>query len=196
MATDFKFVHSFKKEQRFWTVGQTIAAHFHFTGKDGIYTLFTYSGRGKFSNQLNAIAKDSATIPQEIGYTNKAQLSYRHLSIGWKHYLKGAFNNEESWNLYGYGGFGLMFGKVQNSHSVPIDTSGYTLPVLSGEANFRRLTFDLGLGFEVHAGGGIYFYLEGRGLFATTGYPSKYLYVNNDAPCTGSANLGIRILFD
>lgn len=196
LATDFTVVHSLKKNQRYWTVGQTIAGNFHFTGKDGIYTLFTYSGSGKFSNRLTSYARDAGAFPQEIGYINKAQLSYRHLSIGWKHYLKGASDNEENWNLYGYGGFGLMFGKIKNTHSVAIDTAAYIVPVLAGEDKFNRLSVDLGLGFEIHVGGGIFVYFEGRGIIATTGYRSKYLYVNNDAPCTGSANLGIRFLFD
>ncbi|HRO70133.1 MAG TPA: hypothetical protein PK951_07130 [Chitinophagaceae bacterium] len=196
MATDVTVVRSFKKDQKFWSIGQTVAGHFHFTKKDGLYLLFTYAGNGKFSNQLNATAKDSATIPQGVSYTNKANLSYRHISVGWRHYLKGAFNAEEDWNLYGYGGFGLMFGRVQNLHSIRIDTSNYELPVLSGEGNFKRLTFDLGLGFEVYAGGNVYFYAEVRTLIATTGYPSRYLFVNNDAPLTGSINLGARILFD
>lgn len=196
MATDVTVVRSFKKDQKFWCIGQTVAGHFHFTKRDGLYLFFTYAGKGKFSNRLSAAAKDSTVLPQVINYTNKANLSYRHISVGWRRYLKGAFNAEEGWNLYGYGGFGLMFGRVQNLHSVGIDTSKFELPVLSGEGKFKRLTFDLGLGFEVYAGGNVYFYAEARTLIATTSYPSRYLFVNNDAPLTGSINLGARILFD
>ena len=142
------------------------------------------------------MARDSQAVPQQIGYINRAGLGYNHLSVGWKRYLVGASNTDYNWNLYGYAGFGLFFGRISNTHSVVIDTAAYNLPVLAGDANFKRLTMDLGLGFEVPAGGGVYFYMEGRAMLATTDYPSKYLFVNNDAPYLGSVNLGVRILFD
>lgn len=50
-----------------------------------------------------------------------------------------------------------MLGTVTNVHSVAIDTALYTLPVLSGKANFKRLTFDLGLGAEFPVGGDFLF---------------------------------------
>src|SRR5688572_18003846 len=66
LATDFTILRSFKKEQRFWTIGQTVAGHFNFTAKDGLYALLTYSGNGKFSNQVAATAKSIFTIPQQV----------------------------------------------------------------------------------------------------------------------------------
>ena len=161
-----------------------------------MYVLFTYSGKGKFKNQLQANAKDSVLVPQQLDYTNKASMGYNHLSIGWKRYFVGGSNTDYNWNLYGYAGFGLFFGRIENTHSVAIDTSAYEVPVLAGNARFKRLTLDLGLGFEVPAGGGVYFYMEGRAMLATTEYPSKYLFINNDAPYFGSVNMGVRILFE
>lgn len=196
LATDVTVIRSFKKEQRFWTIGQTIAGHFHFTPRDGMSVFFDYSGNGKFNNQLAASAKDSATVPQEVDYSNKASMQYNHMSIGWKHYLKGLFNAESKWNLYGYAGFGLMFGQVENTQTVSVDTAKYSTPVLNGKGHFKRLTLDVALGFEIPTGGDIFFYMEARALIPTTDYPSNYLLINKDAPLIGSVNAGMRILFD
>ncbi len=196
LATDFSVFRSFKKEQQFWTVGQTVAGHFNFSEKDGLYAWITYSGNGKFSNRLTASAKTVFTSPLRLNYTNSAIMRFRHVSMGWKHYLKGSFNNEDYWNLYGYAGFGLLFGSVENSHSDFIDTTNYYAPVLRGSADFKRLTFDLGLGYEKPVGGNVNFYLETRVLIPTTYYPSHYLFINKQAPLIGSVNTGFRILFD
>ncbi len=196
IATDFDFQHSFKKEQRYWAAGQTVQTQFHFTAKEGLYIWLAYYSNGKFHNDLTATAKSSLTNPQEINYVNNAQMRYKHFSVGWKHYLKGAYDNEDKWNLYGYAGFGLMLGRIQNDYSSPIDTSTYTVPVNKGKANFKRLTFDLGLGWEIQLGSDIYFYNEARVNIPTSDYPSSYLFVNRNAPLMASVNFGIRILFD
>ncbi len=195
LATDVSVVRSFKDEQRYWSLGQTITGHFNFSPKDGIYTWFVYYGNGKFSNQLTATAKDTSTIPQQQGYVNHALLRYQHFSTGWKHYLKGASDIENGWSLYAYAGFGLMFGYVENTHSVAIDSAVYSIPVWKGNARFKRLTFDLGLGYEIPVGGDVFFYMEGRVLVPTTDYPSNYLLVNENAPLTGSVSAGLRLLF-
>lgn len=196
LATDFTVIHSFRKNQRFWTIGQSILTHIHFTPRDGMYVLFTYSGKGKFTNRLEARAKDLQTTPQQQMFTNRVHMTYDHLSLGWKHYLVGNSHSEYQWNLYGYAGFGLMFGEVNNSQSPGIDTSVFNSPVMAGPSSFKRLTLDLGLGYEIPIGGGVNFYMEARALVPTTDYPSRYLLTNEDAPFTGSANLGIRFLFD
>lgn len=196
LATDFTGLRSFKKEQRFWAVGQTVAGHFNFAPKEGIYTWFAYSSDGKFSNQLTATAKSASTAPQSLDYTNQAIMSFVHISMGWKHYIKGFYNSEDSWNLYGYAGFGLLLAHVENTHSIAIDSADYLIPVLAGKANFSRLTFDLGLGYERPVGGDIFFYMEARALIPTTDYPSNYLFTNDNAPLLGSLNMGLRILFD
>lgn len=123
-------------------------------------------------------------------------MQFKHVSLGWKRYLKGAYDSENKWNLYGYAGFGLMMGSVVNTHSIDIDTTVYFVPVLSYKDNFKRLTLDLGTGVEIILGGGIYFYIEARVLIPATDYPSKHLFVNNNAPFTGAANAGIRVLFN
>jgi len=195
LSTDVNVLRSFKKNQRYWAIGQTVAGHFHFTEKDGAYIWFAYYTKGRFSNQLTALAKLPATTPQQIPYSNNAKMSLRHVSIGWKHYFRGGPAIEEGWSLYGFGGFGLMIGQVENSHSVKIDSAAYVIPVLSGKGHFKRLTFDLGLGFERQLGGDVFFYSEGRVLVPTTDYPSKYIFVNDNAPFTATLNFGFRILF-
>ena len=195
LATDASLLRSFKKDQRYWAIGQTILFHFHFTPKDGAYAWFSYYSNGKFSNTVNATAKSGTTVPQSVSYMNKAGLVSKHISLGWRRYLKGSFDAEKNWTLYGYAGFGLMLGRVVNAHSVSIDTSIYNVPVLNGKANFKRLTLDLGLGADFPVGADIYLYVEGRALVPTTDYPSQYLFVNKNAPFTATVNAGFRILF-
>ena len=196
IATDLDLQRSIKKEQQYWAVGQTVHCHFHFTSKDGAYVWISYYSNGKFQNNLTAEAKQPTTIPQQINYTNNAEMRFKHFSVGLKHYFKGGSDIEEKWSLYGYSGFGLLLGRVINTHSVAIDTSLYNVPVRSGKANFKRLTLDLGLGWEVFLGGYLYFYTEGRVWVPTTDYPSKYIFVNRNAPFVASLNFGVRILFD
>ena len=196
LATDLSVLRSFKKEQQYWAVGQTVHLHFHFTPRDGAYAWISYYSNGKFTNALTANAKSPTAIPQQISYQNKAEMLLKHVSLGWKRYLKGVFDSETKWNIYGYAGFGLMMGSVINTHSVDIDTTVYFVPVLSYKDNFKRLTLDLGMGMEIPVGGDIFFYLEGRALVPTTDYPSRHLFVNTNAPFTGAANVGLRILFN
>ena len=196
ISNDLGLQHSFKKEQRYWAGGHTIHLHLHFTPKEGAYSWISYYSVGKFSNDIMASAKLPATSPQQINYVNKAEMRFKQFSLGWKHYLKGAFNSEDKWNLYGYAGFGLMLGRVVNNHSLTIDTFLYNVPVQSGKANFKRLTLDLGLGWEMPLSSDIFFYNEARVWIPTTDYPSNYLLVNKNAPLVASLNFGIRILFD
>ena len=195
IASDFGLQRSFKKGQQYWAGGHTIQAQFHFAPKDGAYIWISYYTNGKFSNNVTATAKSITTSPQQINYVNNAVMRFKQISIGWRKYLKGTFNAEEGWNIYAYAGFGLILGRIENTHSVSIDTVVYYVPVRIGKANFKRLTLDLGLGWEVPLGGDIFFYAEGRAWIPTTDYPSKYIFVNDNAPLVGMINAGIRILF-
>ena len=86
-------------------------------------------------------------------------------------------------------------GRIENTHSVTIDTSLYDLPVWRGKANFKRLTLDPGFGFEHYLGGDISIYAEARTWIPTTDYPSKYILKNKDAPWTAMISLGLRVFF-
>jgi hypothetical protein len=195
LASDVSLLRSFKNEQQYWAIGQTVVAHFHFTPTEGAYVFFTYYGDGKFNNELVADARSPAITPAQQTYNNEARLSFRHFSLGWKHYFKNTYDAEKNWGIYGFAGFGLMIGRINNTHNLVLDTADYKLPVLAGNANFKRLTLDLGLGYEAPLGGDFYFYLEGRSLVPITDYPSNYLYNNKYSPLTASVELGLRILF-
>lgn len=195
IATDIDWQHSFRHDQHYRAVGQTVHFHFHLTPKDGFYAWIAYYSDGKFRNDLKATAKQGTTSPQEIPYVNSVNMRFKPISFGWKHYFKGASDIEEGWNLYGYAGFGLMLGRVFNKASILIDTSLYAVPVRSGKGNFKRLTADLGLGWEKPLGGDIFFYTDARIWIPTTDYPSKFLFVNRDAPLVASLNFGFRLLF-
>lgn len=196
VVTDLGLQRSLKEGQQFWAVGHTAQLQCHFTPEESAYVWIAYYSNGKFENHLVANAKSSTTTPQQVAYRNNADMRFKHFSLGWKHYFKGAADLEEGWNLYGYVGFGILLGKVSNSHSASMDTSLYQVPVLSGTADFKRLTWDLGLGWETPIGGALYFYNEARLWVPASDYPSTHLFVNRKAPLVAMLNFGIRVLFD
>lgn len=195
IASDMNFMRSFKKDQRFFVIGPTTSFHFHFNTTEEGFAQFTFYIPGKFENKLTATAKNLSSTPQQINYTNEARMRLRHFSVGYKKYLKGGFNIEKGWSLYGVAGLGILFGGVTNTHSTNLDTAVYNLPVLAGEGKFKRLTADLGAGWEQPLAGDFYLYAEGKVSIPTTDYPSQFLFVNDKAPFTVAAAVGLRILF-
>lgn len=197
VSTDLSLQRSFKKQQQFWAIGQNVVFDIHVNETNGIYFSICYYSDGKFKNALTADAKSPATTPQQIQFTNSAVLRLKQISMGVKHYIVGGNKIEEGWSLYGLAGFGLIFGKATNTYSRSVDTALYTVPErpLSGVGHFKRLTFDVALGWEAPLGADVYFYTEGKVWIPTTEYPSKYLFINNNAPLTGLLGAGIRILF-
>jgi hypothetical protein len=195
VSTDLSVQRNFKKDQQFWAIGQTVQAHFHITPKEGVYVWFIYYSNGKFRNNLVANAKSSLTVPQQMDYVNSAKMRLKQFSIGWKKYFLGTYDSEQNLNAYFFAGFGLVLGRIQNEHSISIDTARYNVPVLSGKANFKRLTIDGGLGIEHSIGGDMFVYTETRVWIPTTDYPSKFIFVNENAPFVVMFNLGMRVLF-
>lgn len=195
IATDLGIQRSIKKDQRFWTVGQTINAIFNMTPKEGVYIWFSYYTNGNFKNNLTATAKSLLTTPQQINYINSSKIRFKQISIGWRKYIVGACDIEQGWNLYASAGLGLLPGRVSNVHSTSIDTALYNVPVLSGVANFKRLTADLALGYEKPIGADFFLYAEGKIWIPASDYPSKYIFVNDNAPLTAMFDIGLRILF-
>lgn len=195
LATDLTIQRNFKKEQKFWAVGQTIHTIYHLDTKDAVYASFSYYSNGKFKNDITATAKSPSTTPQQINYVNDGSMRLKQLSIGWRKYLVGKYDEEKKWNLYSYAGFGLLLGRIENTHSVAIDTASYHVPVRTGKANFKRLTLDLALGMEYPIGGDFFLYGEGRAWIPTTDYPSNHIFVNANAPFTGMVCCGLRLLF-
>ena len=123
-------------------------------------------------------------------------MSIKQVDIGWKHYFKGDCNKERSWSLYGLAGFGIIGGKVKNEFQANIDTSLYNAPILNGESRFKRLTLDVGAGWETLLSGDIFIYSELKVWIPTSDYPSKYLLSNRYVPLIASVHFGIRIYFE
>jgi hypothetical protein len=195
LCNDLGLQHSFKKGQRYFAVGHTLHGDFNFDKKNAAYAWISYYSEGHFKNRLTATARSPLQTPQTIDYTNAAAMRFKQFSVGWKRYLRGAYDIQSGWSIYGYAGFGLILGRVINKHSVSIDTANYFVPVKSGQGNFSRLTIDVGGGVDWPIGADIFLYSELRAWLPTTDYPSKYLFVNQDAPVVGMLNFGIRILF-
>ena len=194
-SSDLNAQRNIKKDQKFWAIGADLVSIVHFTPRNGAYFSFSYFANGRFVNRLNATAKSPATIPQQVNYNDTSRIRFKQISIGFRKFLVGRNDIEKGGNLYLNAGFGLVLGRVFNSFSISPDTTLYNLPVLSGKANFKRLTVDLGLGYERPLTGDIYIYSEAKVWIPTTDYPSKYLYVNQDAPFLLMLCAGMRILF-
>ena len=197
IATDLSVLRSLSEGQRFTAIGQTVQAQYHFTPKEAGYAWVSYYSPGKYKNTLTATAKDPLTTPAAMNYMASSELRFRQISLGWKHYFKGAYDSEDPFNIYGTAGFGLLFSKVQNTHSQAIDTAVYIKPMQSvaGSDDFRRLTFDLALGTELKLGAGIYFYTELRTWLPASSNPAPHLF-DKYTPQVAMLNGGIRILFD
>lgn len=197
LATDISLLHNFDEQQKFTVIGQTVLPQWHFDKKSTMYAWLTYHSNGKYKNSLTATAKSPATQPQTISFVNQSEMRLRQISIGYKRYFIGGFDNLEKFNLYAAGGFGLIFGSVSNTFSPNIDTALYTIQnnIVSGTGDFKRLTFDITGGVEFPVSYELYIYSEIRMHIPMTDYPSNYLVKNSNAPFLGGINLGIRVLF-
>jgi len=197
VSSDISLLRNFKPHQQFWAFGQNVKFDFYHGVKDGVYVAMCYYSPGRFHDQLAAAAKSPSTIPQQIFFTNHAKVQLKEFSIGWKHFLKGNNEIEEGWDLYTLTGFGLVFGKAENSYSVSVDTSLYNAPQqpINGTGRFKRLSFDIGFGFEFPIAEEIYIYSDARICIPTSEYPSKFLNENNNAPFPAMLSAGLRILF-
>lgn len=198
LSTDFSLLRSFKKDQHFWSAGQAIIADWHFNKKDGIYTWLSYYSKGHFANYITATAKLTGTQPQQFDLLSQSLLRPVQISVGWKRYLRGTYDVDGNWNLYISAGYGLMFGQITNNFSAPVDTTLYSITnnLQKGSGHFKRLTLDLGAGFEVPIGIDLYLYTEGRTWLPISDYPSNYLFLNKNAPLMGTFSIGVRMLFD
>jgi hypothetical protein len=198
LTSDASIMRNLSPHQKFWAFGQTIQGQFHFTSKESMYIWMSYYSPGKFSNHFSAIAKSAGTTPQLQDYIVHGTWRPRQISVGWKHYLKGSFDQESGWSLYGTAGFGLMVSKVENVFSINVDTANYTYPAypVNGNNSFRRLTFDLGLGVEYVLGSDIYLYSDVRTwVSASDAPPSVYFHDTKNVPMPVIVSIGIRLLF-
>lgn len=192
LATDVGVVHNFPQKQRFTSLSNAIITDFHLVKKDGVRIMLLLGKSGSFSNLVLAVPR-GAQAP--LGYVNSSQLRFRQLSISWKHYLIGEPAREAGQNLYFTAGFGLQMGRVENSLPNNLDTAAYIPAVKAGTGQFKRLTYDLSLGYEKVLSEDFILYTEARLFIPNTDYPSDYLLINEKAPFAGIICGGLRILF-
>lgn len=156
----------------------------------------SYYVNGGYKNNSVATRKDTAGGGLSLAFSSKSRLGYRGLSLGYKHFFRGSYDNEERWNMYGTAGFGLLSASIENIFDRAIDSSLYRLPgVAAGSGRFTRLTFDVALGAEKAMAAGFFLYGEVRTWLQASSYPSPYLH-NNNLPKVLLLNGGVRILFD
>jgi hypothetical protein len=198
VATDISVMRNFSPRQKFWAIGQTVIGEIHFSKKESAFARLTYFSPGRFSNTFTATAHSPSTVPFTMPYKVKGRWDNREVSIGWKHYLKGGFDEEVNWNLYSAAGFGLMFTEAENVFEPEVDTSLYNIASTptKGVHGFKRLTIDLALGLEYPVGGGFFIYSEAKTWIAASDYPSPVLHQNRNVPLPLMLGLGLRILFN
>jgi hypothetical protein len=196
IASDLSVLRNLNPKQKFTAIGQTIKVNFHIGPKDAAYAWLSYYGNGNFRFNEIASAKSPFTTPQQINLSVRSTFKYNQYSLGWKRYFKGNYEQEGRVNIYGYGGFGILFGKIENKYSQPVDTSLYTTKApLQGQGKFTRLTLDAGLGSEYAIAPFLFIYTELRTWLPASDYPSEYLRDNKSVPSVIALNIGARILF-
>ncbi|RYZ23960.1 MAG: hypothetical protein EOO10_20740 [Chitinophagaceae bacterium] len=195
LATGLSGLRNFSPQQKFWAIGQTLQVSAHFSPTQGAYASLDYYTEGKFKNNFTATAKSLLTTPQQLSYMATGRLTYRQISLGLKHYFKGAFNTETGYNVYGLAGFGLLFAQVGNSNSIAVDTTLYQTQAFVGEGAFRKLTFDLGIGGEVPIGGNFFLFADGRTWLPASSKTASYLHNQKNVPLPFMLSAGMRILF-
>ncbi len=152
-----------------------------------------YKERG-FTNHFTATAKLPATLPQTISFTANGRLRYRQVSLGIKHYFKD-YPAVKRVNVYGLAGFGFLFARATNTVSSFVDTAAYNTPVLSGQSGIKRLSFDAGLGADVHAASFLYLFGSVRAWLPASYQQSPLLHNNDRVPLALMASAGLRIFF-
>ena len=197
IVTGVSLLRNFSPQQQFWSFGQDVEGDFHFSKTNSAYAWINYHTQGRFSNTFTAVAKSPATTPSAVPYTVRGKWRFREVSLGWKHYFKGSFKEEQNLNVYGTAGFGLLFSKVTNEIAVMPDTSFYQLaPVpAAGSDEFKRLTIDLAAGAEYPVASGIFLYGDIRTSLPASSYPSPFFHNDKRVPLPVMLNAGIRILF-
>lgn len=195
LVTNFSVLRNFTAKQKFWVVGQNVQANLHFSPRQTGYVSIEYYVEGVFKNNFTAIAKQSASSPQIIPFTATGRLRYRQISIGLKHYFKGSYSAEEGINIYGTAGFGFLFARMRNTTSPSFDTTTYASPLIIGQGNVKRLSFDAGLGAETNVGGPVYVFATLRTWLPASYQPSRYLHNSDRLPLSAMAGVGVRVLF-
>jgi len=196
IGTGVAGLRNFSPKQKFWAFGHTVQANVHFSPKETVYAWLDYYTEGKYKNNFTATTKPPFSQPFQIPFTATGRLTYRHISLGWKHYFRGSYSEERNFSVYGKAGFGFLFAKVRNQIAPAIDTSRYFVPVQpTASSKFRRLTFDLAIGAEQPLGGSFFVFVDARTWLPASSTPSPYLHEQKNVPLPVMASAGLRILF-
>lgn len=196
IATHVVALRNLTPKEKFWSIGQNVQVSLHLSPRESGYASLEYYTEGQFKNNFTAVAKTPSSNPPSIAYTATGRLRYRQISLGWKHYFKGAFNAVSGVNIYGEAGFGYLFSKVKNNTSFPLDTALYNVPVAFGEGQLKRLSLDAGIGAELHLGGPVYTFVTLRTWLPASYHSSPFLHNSDRVPLSLMAGMGLRILFD
>lgn len=197
VASDISVLRNFSPSQRFWALGQTVQTQLHVDKHETLFGNIRYYSPGNFKNTFTATAASPLTVPATKNYRVSGSWNLKEIVLGWKHYFKGSFDAETSWNLYGFGGFGLIFTSVENGLATSIDTTVYKLQAAPeiGSGHWKRLSIDLGMGGEYPMGGNFFLYSEVQTWIHTSAYPSPFLHRNERVPFPVTLDIGLRILF-
>lgn len=196
IATHVAALRNLTPKEKFWSLGQNVQVSSHLSPRESAYASLEYYTEGQFKNNFTALAKSPLSNPSSIAYTAVGRLRYRQISLGWKHYFNGTFNTSSGIQFYGEAGFGYLFAKVKNNTSFPLDTALYNVPVAFGEGKLKRLSFDAGLGAELHLGGPVYTFATLRTWLPASYHSSPFLHNSDRVPLSLMAGAGLRILFD
>lgn len=195
LTTDVSVLRNSSPRQQFWTAGQTIRAEWYPGDRGGPFVSISYFLTAEFTNSFTATAKSSTAGPATIPYTASSSWQFRQAALGWKHYFRGTFKEEKKQGWYGLIGTGLLFARIDNRLSQPIDTSQYfSAGPTQAKGTLRRITLDLGLGGEWPIGADIYAFGELRSLLQASETPSALVAGNSHIPLTTSVHAGLRVL--
>lgn len=196
IGTGVSVLRNFSPKQKFWAFGQTVQANVHFSPKQSAYAWLDYYSEGKYKNNFTATTKPPFAPPFQTPFTATGRLTYRHLSLGWKHYFRGRYGTSKEINIYGMAGFGFLFARVRNQFLPAIDTSRYFVPTLpTGGSKIKKLTFDLSIGVEQPLGGNFFAFADVRTWLPASSKTSPYLHDQKKIPLPVVASIGLRILY-
>jgi hypothetical protein len=196
IGTGLSGLRNFSPKQQFWAYGQTLRTNFHFSPKQTAYAWMDYYTDGAFTNKFIATAKPGVLAPSQLPFTATGRLTYRHFSLGWKHYFRGSYAADNGINIYSLAGFGFLFARLSNQLSTAIDTSRYLAPTLPANGtSLKKLTFDAGLGAELPIGGSFFVVADARTWLPASSNTSPYLHEQKNVPLPVMISLGMRVLF-
>ena len=196
LATGVSGLRNFSPKQKFWAFGQTVQANAHFSPKQTAYAWLDYYSEGTFKNNFIAVAKSPLSSPAQLPFRATGRLTYRHFSLGLKHYFRGGYAAEKNINIYGLAGFGFLFARVRNQFAPQIDTALYAVPTMpTAQSTLRKLTFDAGVGAEMPLGGSFYVWADARTWLPASSKTSPFLHEQKNVPLPVMVSAGLRILF-